>query len=44
MRPNQAAMERTASQPAIYVLRVCHPYFGCVARFIGLAVADLVCR
>jgi hypothetical protein len=38
--PNQA-MQRTASQPAIYFLRVCHPHFDCVARFTGLAVADL---
>ena len=42
-RPNQA-MQRTASEPAFYVLRVCHPPFGCVARFSGLAVADLVSR
>ena len=38
--PNQA-MQRTASQPAIYLLCVCHPSFGCKSRFIGLAVADL---
>ena len=41
--PNEA-MQRTASQPAIYLSRVCHPVFGCVARFTGLAVADLVSR
>jgi hypothetical protein len=43
MRPNQA-MQRTASQPTIYGLRICHPRFGGVARFTGLAVADLVSR
>jgi hypothetical protein len=37
-------MQRTASQPAIYLLCVCHPPFRCVARFTGLAVADLVRR
>jgi hypothetical protein len=42
-RPNQA-IQRTASQPAIYLLRVCHPPFGCESRFNGLAVADLVSR
>ena len=42
-RPNHA-MQRTASKPATEVLRVCHPHFGCVARFPGLAVADLVSR
>jgi hypothetical protein len=41
--PNQA-MQRTASQPTIYVLSVCHPPFGCESRFTGLAVADLVSR
>lgn len=41
--PNQA-MQRSASKPAIEVLRVCHPRFGCVACRIGLAVADLVAR
>ena len=43
------AMQRTASsprrvRPVADVLRVCHPRFGCVARFPGLAVADLVSR
>jgi uncharacterized protein len=42
-RPNQA-MQRTARQPAIYLLRGCHPPFGCKSRFNGLAVADLVSR
>jgi hypothetical protein len=42
-RPNQA-MQRTASKAATDVLRVCHPPVGCVARFPGLAVADLVSR
>ena len=42
-RPNQA-MQRTASRAATDVLCVCHPRFGCVARFSGLAVADLVSR
>jgi hypothetical protein len=42
-RPNQA-MQRTASQPAIHLLRVCHPPFDCESRFNGLAVADLVSR
>jgi hypothetical protein len=41
--PNQA-MQRTASHPWIYGLFVCHLPFGCVARFTGLAVADLVSR
>jgi hypothetical protein len=41
--PNQA-MLRTASRAAIYVLSVCHLPFGCVARFPGLAVANLVSR
>jgi len=35
-------VQRTASEPAIDLLRVCHPAFGCLARFTGLAVADLV--
>jgi hypothetical protein len=38
------AMQRTASQSAIYVLRVCRLPLGCVARFTGLTVADLVSR
>src|SRR5882724_7760372 len=38
------AMQRTASHPAIYFLGVCHPPYGCVTRFTGLAVADLVSR
>ena len=42
-KPNQA-MQRTASQPAIYVVRLCHPPLRSVARFSGLAVADLVSR
>ena len=42
-RPNQA-MQRTASRAAIYVVSVCQPHAGCVARFTGLAVADLVFR
>jgi hypothetical protein len=41
--PNQT-MQRTASKLATDVLRVCHPPFGCMARFVGLAVADLVSR
>jgi hypothetical protein len=41
--PNQV-MHQTASQASIYVLRVCHPPFGCESRFSGLAVADLVSR
>jgi hypothetical protein len=41
--PNQA-MQRTASKAAIELLHVCHPPVGCVARFTGLAVADLVSR
>jgi hypothetical protein len=40
-RSNQA-MQRTASQPATDALSVYRPPFGCVARFTGLAVADLV--
>jgi hypothetical protein len=43
-QPSNQAMQRTASKAAIYGLRVCHPPFGCVARFIELAVADLVSR
>ena len=51
--PNQA-MQRTATSPrrirpqadkaATGVRRIYHPPFGCVARFTGLAVADLVSR
>jgi hypothetical protein len=41
--PTQA-MQRIASQPAFYLLGLCHPLVGCVARFTGLAVADLVSR
>ena len=41
--PNQTK-QRTASKPATDGLRVCHPRFGCVAPFPGLAVADLVSR
>jgi transposase len=37
-------MQRTASKAVIDVRHVCHPHFGCVARFTGLAVADLVSR
>jgi hypothetical protein len=42
-RPNQA-MQRTASQPATYVLSIFHPPFTCVESCTGLAVADLVSR
>src|SRR5207237_5657388 len=42
-RPNHE-MQRTTSQAAIYFLRICHPPFGCVARFTRLAVADLGSR
>ena len=38
------AMQRTARQPAIQFISVCHPPMRCVARFSGLAVADLVSR
>ena len=38
------AIQRTASKAATDLLRVCHPRSGCVARFTGLAVADLVSR
>ena len=41
--PNQA-MQRTASKPAFYLLRVCHPPNSCVGSHSGLAVADLVSR
>jgi CAAX amino terminal protease family. len=41
--PNHA-MQRTASQPAIYLSSVRHPHFGCVESCSGLAVADLVSR
>jgi len=37
-------MQRTASQPAIYLLRVYHPRFCYVASCTELAVADLVSR
>ena len=43
-KTSNQAMQRTASKPATDFLRVCHPPFGCVARCIGLAVADLVSR
>jgi len=43
MEPNQA-MQRTASRAAIHLLRVCHSPVGCVGRFAGVAVADLVSR
>jgi hypothetical protein len=43
MRSNQA-MQRTASQAAFHFMSVCHPRFDSVARFGGLAVADLVSR
>src|SRR2546430_4181165 len=39
--PNQA-MQRSASQPAICLLRVCHPPLCCVAPLTGLAVANLM--
>jgi hypothetical protein len=42
-RPNQA-MQRTASKPAIYALRVCHLRFAYESHLTGLAVADLVSR
>jgi hypothetical protein len=42
-RPNQA-MQPTASKRATYIVRVYHPHFGCLGRFTGLAVADLVSR
>ncbi len=42
--PSNQAMQRTASRTAFYVMRVCHLLFGFVARFTGLAVADLVSR
>jgi hypothetical protein len=38
------AIQRTASNAAIDVVRVCHPAFGCVDSCSGLAVADLVSR
>ena len=38
------AMQRTASKAATDVLCVCHSRFGGVARWSGLAVADLVSR
>jgi hypothetical protein len=37
-------MQRAASQPAIHVVGVCHPPLRSVARFTGLAVADLAPR
>jgi hypothetical protein len=43
-KTSNQAMQRTASKAAIDGFRVCHPHFGCVARFLGLAVADLVSR
>jgi hypothetical protein len=43
LMPNHA-MLRTLSQAAIYDQGVCHPRFNCVARFTGLAAADLVSR
>jgi hypothetical protein len=42
-RPNQM-MQRTASQPAIYCLRVCHPLSDCESRFSGSRSSDLVSR
>jgi uncharacterized protein len=39
-RPNQT-MQRTASRAAIDVVSICQPHAGSVARFTGLAVADL---
>jgi hypothetical protein len=35
-------MRRTASQPAICLVGVCHPPHLCVRSHRGLAVADLV--
>ena len=43
MTPNQE-MQRTASQPAIHLVSVCHAHYGCVALWTGLAVADLESR
>jgi diadenosine tetraphosphate (Ap4A) HIT family hydrolase len=37
-------MQRTASQRACHFLRLCHPSCTCVARWIALAIADLVSR
>jgi hypothetical protein len=37
-------MQRTASKAAVDILRVRPPPGRCVARFTGLAVADLVSR
>ena len=39
-RPKQA-MQQIAGHAAIYPMCLCHPPFGCVARFIRFAVADL---
>jgi hypothetical protein len=39
----QLPAQRTASNPATDASGLCHPRFGCVARFPGLAVADLYC-
>ncbi len=42
MRPNQA-MQRTASRTAVYLLRVCHPPFGCVARALQGSRSLILC-
>ena len=39
----QLPAQRTASNPATDASGVCHPRFGFVGRFPGLAVADLYC-
>ena len=43
-RLDEKAMQRTASQPAFYLVSVRHPPFDCESRFTRLAVADLVSR
>ena len=44
--PSEQAQPGDANrEPAsFHFMSVCHPRFGCVARFTGLAVADLVSR
>jgi len=37
-------MQRTASRPAIYLMSVSYPLFGCESPVLGFAVADLVSR
>jgi hypothetical protein len=41
--PNQV-LQRTASQPAIHFLCVCHRPLDCESRFSRLTIADLVSR